>query len=245
IPVYKGADRPILGQWEPEAVYFGPDNFGNVAKNYTIGDNSATDSTFAPLKIMELIRESCGQITLIMLGPLTNLAIALLVDPHITRDVREVFILGGNIEGRGNIRPGSEFNFLVDPEAAEVVLQRVECKVTTVPWEAVLKSTLPWVIRKITFPGKKAKFLKDLTNHTVATFLGNGKSPGFSLGDFLAVLAAVDPDSVASKQKNRVAVELTGTHTKGMLVHGWADYMITHVNRTVDIVDYFNVTNIE
>ncbi|KAG0431890.1 hypothetical protein HPB47_021344, partial [Ixodes persulcatus] len=46
--------------------------------------------------------------------------------------------------GRGNIRPGSEFNFLVDPEAAEVVLQRVECNVTIVPWEAVLKSTLPW-----------------------------------------------------------------------------------------------------
>uniref|UniRef100_A0A0K8REC4 Putative inosine-uridine preferring nucleoside hydrolase n=1 Tax=Ixodes ricinus TaxID=34613 RepID=A0A0K8REC4_IXORI len=247
IPVYKGADRPILGLWEPEAVYFGSDNFGNVAQNYTIGKNSATDSTFAPLKMMQLIKESCGQITLIMLGPLTNLAIALLVDPHITRNVSEIYILGGNIEGRGNIRPGSEFNFLVDPEAAEVVLQRAECNITIVPWEAVLKSTLPWGVYNATIEvkGKKANFLKAITNHTVATFLGGGKSPGFSFGDFLAVLAAVDPHSVASKQKNRVAVELTGTHTKGMLVHGWAPYMITHVNRTVDIVDYFNVTNIE
>ncbi|KAM7296254.1 non-specific ribonucleoside hydrolase RihC-like [Ixodes scapularis] len=247
IPVYKGADRPILGIWEPEAAYFGSDNFGNVAQNYTIGNNSANDTTFAPLKMMDLIRSSCNNITLILLGPLTNLAIALLVDPHITRGVSEIFLLGGNIEGRGNIRPGSEFNFLVDPEAAEVVLQRVECNVTIVPWEAVLKSTLPWNIFNATIggTGRKAAFLKALTNHTITVFLGNGKSPGFNLGDFLAVLAALDPGSVASKGAHRVAVELTGTHTKGMLVQGWAPYMISYVNRSVDIVNWFNVTHIE
>ncbi|CAN8008043.1 unnamed protein product, partial [Ixodes pacificus] len=247
IPVYKGADKPILGLWEPEAVYFGSDNFGNVAQNYTIGTNSANDTTFAALKMMDLIRASCNNITLILLGPLTNLAIALLVDPHITRGVSEIFILGGNIEGRGNIRPGSEFNFLVDPESAEVVLQRVECNVTIVPWEAVLKSTLPWNVFNATIggTGRKAAFLKALTNHTITVFLGNGKSPGFNLGDFLAVLAALDPGSVASKGAHRVAVELTGTQTKGMLVQGWEPYMIPHVKRTLDIVNWFNVTHIE
>uniref|UniRef100_V5H4J2 Putative inosine-uridine preferring nucleoside hydrolase n=2 Tax=Ixodes ricinus TaxID=34613 RepID=V5H4J2_IXORI len=247
IPVYKGADKPILGHWEPEEVYFGSDNFGNVASKYVIGKNAARDDTFAPLKLIELIRESPNQVTLILLGPLTNLAISLLVDPTITRNVSEIFILGGNIEGHGNIRPGSEFNFLVDPEAAQVVLQRAECRVTIVPWEAVLKSTLPWGVFNSTVEGrgKKAKFLKALTNHTISCCLGNGKSPGFSLGDFLAVLAVVDPASVHERLHHRVAVELTGFHTKGMLVHGWTADMLPHVNRTVDIVDWFNVRNIE
>ncbi|EEC14832.1 inosine-uridine preferring nucleoside hydrolase, putative [Ixodes scapularis] len=249
IPVYKGADKPILGQWEPEEDYFGSDNFGNVASKYSIGKNTARDNTFAPLKLIELIRASSNQITLILLAPLTNLAIALLVDSNITRNVNEIFILGGNIEGHGNIRPGSEFNFLVDPEAAQVVLDRVECRVTIVPWEAVLKSTLPWVMNGIysfrTLHGKKAKFLKALTNHTISCCLGNGKSPGFSLGDFLAVLAVVDPYSVHERLHHRVAVELTGFHTKGMLVHGWTADMLPHVNRTVDIVDWFNARNIE
>ncbi|KAM7297282.1 putative uridine nucleosidase 2 [Ixodes scapularis] len=247
IPVYKGADKPILGHWEPEEDYFGSDNFGNVASKYVIGKNTARDDTFAPLKLIELIRASPNRITLILLAPLTNLAIALLVDSNITRNVSEIFILGGNIEGHGNIRPGSEFNFLVDPEAAQVVLDRVECRVTIVPWEAVLKSTLPWGVFNSTVEGqgKKAKFLKALTNHTISCCLGNGKSPGFSLGDFLAVLAVVDPSSVHERLHHRVAVELTGFHTKGMLVHGWTADMLPHVNRTVDIVDWFNARNIE
>ncbi|KAG0431889.1 hypothetical protein HPB47_021343 [Ixodes persulcatus] len=93
--------------------------------------------------------------------------------------------------------------------------------------------------------GKKAKFLKALTNHTISCCLGNGQSPGFSLGDFLAVLALVDPASVHERLHHRVAVELTGFHTKGMLVHGWTADMLPHGNRTVDIVDRFNVRNIE
>ncbi|CAN7977231.1 unnamed protein product, partial [Ixodes persulcatus] len=249
IPVYKGAAKPILGHWEPEEDYFGSDNFGNVASKYAIGKNAARDDTFAALKLIELIRASPNQITLILLAPLTNLAIALLVDPAITRNVSEIYILGGNIEGHGNIKPGSEFNFLVDPEAAQVVLDRVECRVTIVPWEAVLKSTLPWVMNGIhlfyTLTRKKAKFLKALTNHTISCCLGNGQSPGFSLGDFLAVLALVDPASVHERLHHRVAVELTGFHTKGMLVHGWTADMLPPVNRTVDIVDRFNVRNIE
>ncbi|CAN8002986.1 unnamed protein product [Ixodes hexagonus] len=242
IPVYKGADRPILGLWQPEEFYFGDDNFGNVAVNYTIGNNSANDSTFAPLEMIKLIRGSCGKITLIMLGPLTNLAIALLVDPYITQNVSEIFILGGNIEGRGNIKPGSEFNFLVDPEAAEVVLQRVQCNVTIVPWEAILKSTVPWEVYNITTEGrnKNAVFLKALANHTIVCCIHNG--PGFRLGDMGATLAAIVPQSVQKMSTHRVAVELTGTHTKGMLVVGWEKYMITHVNRTVDIVEWFNQT---
>ncbi|XP_077551255.1 pyrimidine-specific ribonucleoside hydrolase RihA-like [Haemaphysalis longicornis] len=98
IPVYKGADRPIDGHWDYEEVYFGADNFGNVSSKYPMGNNSAEDpNTYGYLKMMELIknRSDCS-LTLMMLAPLTNLAIALLVEPTLTQKLKAIYILGGN-----------------------------------------------------------------------------------------------------------------------------------------------------
>lgn len=101
IPVFKGADRPIDGRWQYEAFFFGNDSFGGVATQYPMGKNPAVKNmTYAPLKMIELIREYPGEFTLVLLGPLTNLAIALLADPYLTEDVRDIFILGGNYEGK-------------------------------------------------------------------------------------------------------------------------------------------------
>lgn len=101
IPVYKGADRPIDGRWDHEAVYFGPDNFGGVAMKYPMGKNSAeNDMTYAPMKIIELIKKYPGQISVLLLGPPTNFAVAMLAEPNLTQYVREIFILGGTIEGK-------------------------------------------------------------------------------------------------------------------------------------------------
>uniref|UniRef100_A0A023FDF8 Putative inosine-uridine preferring nucleoside hydrolase n=1 Tax=Amblyomma cajennense TaxID=34607 RepID=A0A023FDF8_AMBCJ len=134
IPVYKGADRPIDGRWDYEEIYFGPDNFGNASSLYPMGNNSAPDpNTYGYLKMIEVIKNSSNDLTLVLLGPLTNLAIALLVEPNLTENVTAIYILGGNIYGRGNILPGSEFNFLTDPEAALVVLQRALCPVYSRP----------------------------------------------------------------------------------------------------------------
>ncbi|XP_077508363.1 nucleoside hydrolase-like [Amblyomma americanum] len=245
IPVYKGADRPIDGLWNYEEVYFGPDNFGNASSLYPMGNNSAPDpDTYGYLKMMEIIKNNSGDLTLVLLGPLTNLAIALLVEPNLTENVTAIYILGGNICGRGNILPGSEFNFLTDPEAALVVLQRAQCPVYIIPWETVLKSTVPWAtyysITNRTEPSPLQKFLRDITNYTVNCCME--KSTGFNLGDYLAVLAAIDNSSITDTVVNRVSVELTGTHTRGQLVHGWLDYMIPEVKRNATIITGFNAS---
>ncbi|KAH7960814.1 hypothetical protein HPB49_023586 [Dermacentor silvarum] len=228
IPVYLGADRPIDGFWDYEAIYFGEDNFGNAGGKYAMGNNPAQDpDKHGYLKMIEIIKNSSNDLTLMLLGPLTNLAIALLVEPDLTENVSAIYILGGNIYGKGNIKPGSEFNFLTDPEAALVVLQRALCPVYIVPWEAVLDATVPWdIYYNITNQtGQLQTFLRDITNHTVHCCLT--ESPGFSLGDWLAALAAIVPGSVTKSLQSRVSVELTGTHTRGQLVHGWMPYMLT------------------
>lgn len=85
-------------------------------------------------------------------------------------------------------------------------------------------------------------FVSELMNHTIQCCLLGGLSDGFRLGDMLAAMALVAPETITKVWKHRVDVEKCGTHTVGMLVHGWMDYMIPDVIRTADIVVEFNIS---
>lgn len=99
IPVIKGADRPFDGFWNDEKLFFGLDNFGNSAHIYQVGTSPTSDKVPASLHLLEIVRRKPGQLTLVQVAPLTNLATALLVDPDFTKDVKEIFIMGGNYKG--------------------------------------------------------------------------------------------------------------------------------------------------
>ncbi|XP_075559902.1 nucleoside hydrolase-like [Dermacentor variabilis] len=244
VPVFKGADRSIDGYGSTEKIYFGHDNFGNVSAQYPMSSNPNNGSQTGYAKMIQMAKENPGELTFILVGPLTNMAIALLVEPEFSENIRHVYILGGTLYAKGNVRPSAEFNFFTDPEAALIVLQRTTCPITIIPWEASLQAPVPWdTFYSITNQtGALQKFLRDITNHTVQCCLSGGQSPGgFSLGDFLAVLAAAVPKSVNQTVQNRVEVERCGMQTRGTLVHAWASQTLPHVKRNVTIVESFDV----
>ncbi len=76
---------------------------------------------------------------MVCLAPLTNLALTLKVSPSVATDLKEVVLMGGNIEGVGNMSIAAEFNFHADPEAAFVVLDAARCPVVMVSWELCFK----------------------------------------------------------------------------------------------------------
>ncbi len=80
-----------------------------------------------------------GEVTMVCLAPLTNLALALKTAPSVAADLKEVVLMGGNIEGVGNTSIAAEFNFHADPEAAFVVLDAARCPVVVVSWELCFK----------------------------------------------------------------------------------------------------------
>ncbi|XP_077507571.1 pyrimidine-specific ribonucleoside hydrolase RihA-like [Amblyomma americanum] len=239
VPVYKGADRPISRQLQTERTFFGPDNFGGASGKYPMAQVPAANKA-AHIAMADMIKQRPGEYTLLLLGPLTNMATAILTEPRLTDNVARIFILGGNVFGNGNIKPASEFNFFTDPEAARVVLQRATCPVTVVTLEAMLQATVPWdVYNEVTAEDTKlAQFLRDINNHSVHCCLKN--SPGFMLGDFLAVLAALVPDSVEDSNEGRVDVELRGEYTQGQMVHARLPRMLPHIGHNVTVVRSFN-----
>jgi purine nucleosidase len=118
VPVAVGARKPLL-QTLVTAESHGPDGLGNVSLPAA---RSSPDSRFGPDLIIEMVHKYPHEVTLVPLGPLTNIALALSKDPSIAGLVKEVVFMGGAISG-GNVDAVAEFNIYVDPEAAQIVFK--------------------------------------------------------------------------------------------------------------------------
>jgi len=119
IPVAKGSDNPLVRPYKgPVPFVHGDDGQGNT--NPPPPKGKALDMTAAEF-IVEQIMANPGEITLVPIGPLTNIALALRLEPRITEAVKAVVIMGGAVLAQGNVNPAAEANIHNDPEAAELV----------------------------------------------------------------------------------------------------------------------------
>lgn len=120
IPVAKGSSVPFKRAPNPPADFVhGKDGLGNTFEVKEYGKNHKLDASDF---IIEQLRAHPGEITLVCIAPLANIAIALEREPMITHWVKEVVIMGGAIHANGNVNPSAEANIMNDPEAAEKVL---------------------------------------------------------------------------------------------------------------------------
>jgi inosine-uridine nucleoside N-ribohydrolase len=129
IPVAAGAQKPLL-QKLVTAETHGPNGLANINLPPA---RCSPDAHFAPDLIIELVRKYPHEITLVPVGPLTNIALALSKDPSIAKLAKEVVLMGGAISG-GNVDAVAEFNIYVDPEAAHIVFNS-GCPLTMVGLE--------------------------------------------------------------------------------------------------------------
>lgn len=137
IPVVKGAFCPLMREPRFEHDVHGVDGLGGALKEMT-PSNKPTDG-FAPDFIIRTVKENLGSMTLIMTGPLTNLALALRKCAELSELVDEVVFMGGVVNARGNITPVAEFNMYADPEAARIVFQAGFKKLTMVGLDVTSK----------------------------------------------------------------------------------------------------------
>lgn len=119
IPVAKGVDNPLTRPYEgPVPLVHGEDGQGNI---YLPPPTTRPISQTAAAFIIEQVMSAPGEITLVPVGPLTNIALALRLEPRIAANVKEVVLMGGNALVPGNRMPTAEANVYNDPEAADVV----------------------------------------------------------------------------------------------------------------------------
>ncbi|XP_050408801.1 nucleoside hydrolase isoform X2 [Patella vulgata] len=225
IPVYKGAYKPFLPTSKTEHArhFHGKDGLGDVTWEGEI-DTSLIQQEHAVQALIRLVNQSPGEITLVALAPLTNVALALQLDEKFGENLKEMLIMGGNIEGKGNVSLSAEFNFHVDPEAAEMVLQNVKCPVTLVSWETCIHSSLPWefVHEIMTFKSTRAEFFKKImTTERGLERMQKKMNWGFRSCDLFAILVLFDESVCVEFKEVNACVELQGRWTRGQMVVDW------------------------
>ncbi|HYL13351.1 MAG TPA: nucleoside hydrolase [Terriglobales bacterium] len=226
IPVAAGAQHPLLQKLITAEFWHGRNGLANVELP---ASKCKVDSRFGPDLIIQMVHAAPHEITLVPVGPLTNIALAVLKDPTIVPLVKEVILMGGSISG-GNVNASAEANIYNDPEAAQIVFQ-AGWPLTMVGLDVGDKTLLT---RKYLdqlgsthgpvndFIYKVAKYLVDLS----AQF-GWAGTPMY---DPLAVGVAIDTTLVKAPQMH-VDVETKGMFTRGETVanrHGTVERNVLH-----------------
>ncbi|XP_064167988.1 inosine-uridine preferring nucleoside hydrolase isoform X1 [Anguilla rostrata] len=225
IPVFRGASKPILGNALSAGHFHGQDGLGDAPDSHA-PSSEMIQKEGAVAAMIRIAREHAGEVSLVATGPLTNLALAVRLDPTFPELLKSLYIMGGNTDSRGNTTVCAEFNFAADPEAAYVVLNEFLCPTYIATWEFTCRSKLPWEFCHgwLAQDTEKARFMKQIFRHSMEASCGGHfdkemvAGQGFVSCDSYAMAAAIDDAFVTACKRVAVTVELTGTHTRGMMV---------------------------
>lgn len=186
------------------------------------------DARFGPDLIIEMVHKYPHELTLIPVGPLTNIALAVSKDPSIAYLVRDIVIMGGSISG-GNVNGAAEANIYNDPEAAQIVFN-AGWMVTMVGSDIGERTlmTRKHLAELQTSAGPQSDFVGKLANFYLTRSENSGYS-GAAMYDPLAVGAVIDPTFVTLKDMH-VDVETKGEFTRGETV---ANHMGSNENNVL------------
>jgi inosine-uridine nucleoside N-ribohydrolase len=214
IPIAKGAVRPLLAELNTGEFWNGPGGMGG-AELPPPKCNASPE--FGPDLIIETVHKYPHEITLVSIGPLTNIALAVRKDPSIVALVKDVVLMGGGITG-GNVNAVSEYNIYSDPEAADIVFN-AGWPITMVGLDVteVTLVTEDDVVRLESKPGPETKFAATVLRYQIGTYKGTGIFHGGAVHDALAVGGVIDR-TLLRTQDMRVDIETEGKFTRGMTV---------------------------
>jgi inosine-uridine nucleoside N-ribohydrolase len=194
LPLAQGAPRPLRRDIVHSTFVHGEDGLGNASGVYPPPQHLLAETDAATL-LLELIERHGEELTLISLGPMTNLALAARLDAALFRRVGEVVQMGGAVRHPGNITPMAEFNIYVDPEAAaEVVATGVPLRL--VPLDATTGALLTRAeLRRLAQERDSAafQFVREITVVILDFYQQRLGLDGFHPHDPMATAAAIDP----------------------------------------------------
>ena len=218
VPVFPGAAAPLLHPAPHAAFVHGNDGLGDTG--YTPAAHAA-EAEHAALAILRLSHAHAGRLLLVALGPLTNIALALRLDPTLPERVGRFVVMGGAVTGHGNMTPAAEFNIYFDPEAAHVVFSAFP-RTELVDWEAVLRHGFPHAAFEdwLQAGTARARFYDGISAHTRRWAAGH-RGDRWHSADALAMAFALEPSGAADVVDRPVAVELAGGLARGATLVDW------------------------
>jgi len=225
-PVAAGEVKPLVRELFTAPEVHGTDGVGEITKMMLPNGTHKypkpsipLDKRPAPELIAELARKHGSELTIITLGPLTNIARAIELDRKAMESVGEIVMMGGAFQVYGNTFLVAEFNIYVDPEAAAKTLE-IEVPITILPLDAteqvrLMRVELDELVKAN--PSKLAEFVRDVSSYYMDYHRNNDGFDGCFLHDPVTVGAVIDR-SIIKTVRTKVSVETEGELTRGMTI---------------------------
>lgn len=211
VPVARGASEPLVKE-----LTVAEETHGDGGLGYAVLPNASVNASplTAVQTIIELVHKYPNEITILAIGPVTNIALAIHKDPSILKLIKNVVIMGGAIHYPGNMTPDSEYNVYCDPEAFDIVL-RSGLDITVVPLDVTYKClfTTEHVARLSSAKKEIRDFITDSTRFYMEFHAEYQDIMGCAINDPLAAAILIRPDLV-SLRDYYMTIELKGEHTR-------------------------------
>lgn len=220
VPVHSGASKAIVASVSEERwPGHGPDGLGGMSGSPDASSPLlvAARKNDAVHTLVDLAHRHKGELVVFALGPLTNVALATLIDPSFMDNVKQIVVMGGTSRGEGNLTKHAEFNVGCDPEATNIVLQHSESadKVLVLPFETSTDHAIPWTTFDRVFPedakSANAAYIRRIWSFTKAF----ANEFGFVPCDAYAVAMLLHPEYVKTARAVRGSVHLAPDELRG------------------------------
>lgn len=214
VPVARGADRPLVAPARSAAVVHGDDGLGGAALPPPSRGPTSLDAVDF---LSRALRAETAPVTLIALGPLTNIALLLRNAPDVRQKIERLAIMGGAVE-IGNATPVAEFNIYHDPEAADIVF-RAGIPILMYGLEVFRRLRFDAAETDLWFgpAGGAPRTPAALAGHILHFMMRNFDRPDATIGDAGTVAAVIDGRGLTT-ERFPVAVETGGRHSRGQTI---------------------------
>ncbi|KAA5836907.1 nucleoside hydrolase [Saccharopolyspora hirsuta] len=219
VPIHLGCRRPMVRPWESAENVHG-DGAGGLTMDLT---GCEPEPEHAVDALIRLAAENPGELSIVAIGPLTNIATAVVKDPDFVRNVKTLYVMGGSNNARGNITAAAEFNFYVDPEAAKTVFA-AGFEIVVVPWAPLTLDQAVFDQPKLDEIAALATPLADFFTKVCAATLEFDRSVGIdgtTHPDSLTAAVLLHPELVTRSARYHVDVETAGELTRGYAAMSW------------------------
>ena len=231
VPVYAGEARPRLGPQQLAHHVHGLDGMGDIGLELAGREPASGDAVEV---LVEAIRARPGELTLVTLGPLTNVAAAFERAPETAGLLHSLVVMAGTSDAVGNVTPVAEFNVWADVESAAFVFAS-GAPIMMVGWDISRKFAVfgPDDAAALRAVGPLGEFSVDIQRTLVEFALRESGLPGFDLPDPIAMAIALEPAIALDVERVHVAVERRGELTRGQTV---VDHRSRFGEPNVDVV---------
>ncbi|MEW6226560.1 MAG: nucleoside hydrolase [Bacillota bacterium] len=222
IPLFQGAAKPLLGVPRYAPRVHGPEGLGDFTPPPIVPNVSGRAVDF----IIDTVMANPGEITLVALGPLTNIALAVSVEPRVVTNVRRFVTMGGAIAVPGNASAVATANISNDPEAAQIVY-RSGLPLTMVGLDVTrrMRISAAWLKNLDREDWPIGRFLYQISLFYLRSYEEREKQKGFPCHDLVA-MACVDRPSLFTTRALHVDIETTGALARGQTIgdlRWWSD----------------------